>query len=93
VKKIVTGAYDTARATIQNNRDALERIAQALLDREVLEASEIKLLIEGKPLPEKTRLAPPSPPQPVPAGEPKGAPRPELRPAPGFTKGQKPAPA
>ena len=51
-------------------------------------AAELKLLIEGKPLPEKIQPTPPGPPaQAVPTGEPKPAPRPELRPAPGFSKG------
>jgi len=93
VRKIVSSAYDRAREILQTNREALERIAQALLEREVLDATELKLLLEGKPLPEKLRPAPPAPPQPVPGTEPKPAPRPELRPAPGFTKGEKPAPA
>ena len=67
----------------------LERIAIALLDREVLDANELKLLMEGKPLPEKIRPVPPSPPSApaVSTADPKPAPRPELRPAPGFSKG------
>ncbi|HXP78582.1 MAG TPA: ATP-dependent zinc metalloprotease FtsH [Verrucomicrobiae bacterium] len=87
VHSIVTTAYNNARGVLENNRDTLERIALALLDREVLDATELKLLMENKPLPEKVRPAPPSPPQPLPSGEPKQAPRPELRPAPGFSKG------
>ncbi len=87
VHRIVTAAYDNAHSVLENNRDTLERIALALLDREVLDATELKLLMENKPLPEKVRPAPPSPPQPLPSGEPKQAPRPELRPAPGFSKG------
>jgi len=87
VHRIVTAAYDNAHHVLENNRDTLERIALALLDREVLDATELKLLMENKPLPEKVRPAPPSPPQPLPSGEPKQAPRPELRPAPGFSKG------
>jgi cell division protease FtsH len=87
VKKIVTAAYTRARATLESNREGLERVAQALLDREVLDATELKLLMENKPLPEKVRPAPPAPPTPVSSAEPKPAPRPELRPAPGFTKG------
>ena len=43
--------------------------------------------LRNKPLPEKVRPTPPSPPQPLPGAEPKQAPRPELRPAPGFSKG------
>jgi cell division protease FtsH len=87
VHMIVTNAYNNARGVLENNRDVLERIALALLDREVLDATELKLLMENKPLPEKVRPAPPSPPQPLPGAEPKPAPRPELRPAPGFSKG------
>src|SRR5712664_2880605 len=82
VKKIVSAAYETARNILLGSREALERIAHALLEREVLDATEIKLLMEGKVLPEKVRPAPPSPPQAVPGTEPKPSPRPELRPAP-----------
>jgi cell division protease FtsH len=87
VRRIVTAGYEGARNILENNRETLERIAQALLEREVLDAVELKLLLENKPLPEKVRPAPPSPPQPLPGAEPKAAPRPELRPAPGFSKG------
>ena len=87
VHGIVTAAYNNAHSILENNRDVLERIALALLDREVLDATELKLLMDNKPLPEKVRPAPPSPPQPLPGAEPKPAPRPELRPAPGFSKG------
>ena len=87
VHSIVTTAYNNARGVLENNRDTLERIALALLDREVLDATELKLLMENKPLPEKVRPTPPSPPQPLPGAEPKQVPRPELRPAPGFSKG------
>jgi cell division protease FtsH len=87
VHGIVTSAYKNAYSILENNRDTLERIALALLDREVLDATELRLLMENKPLPEKIRPTPPSPPQPLPGAEPKPAPRPELRPAPGFSKG------
>jgi cell division protease FtsH len=87
VRRIVTSAYEAARNILETHRDILERIAVALLDREVLDANDLKLLIEGKPLPEKVRPTPPVPPtQAVPGVEPKPAPRPELRPAPGFSK-------
>ena len=90
VRKIVTRVLRRPRATSsKTNRDTLERIAQALLEREVLDATELKLLMEGKPLPEKSPAPPPPAPpsQAVPSVEPKPAPRPELRPAPGFSKG------
>ena len=85
VRKIVTGGYGTARNIVLSNRENLERIALALLDREVLDANELRLLMDGKPLPEKILPASPPPPsQPVTGVEPKPTPRPELRPAPGF---------
>jgi cell division protease FtsH len=57
VRKLVSQGYETAKRILEVNRDALQRIAAALLEREVLDASEIKLLVEGKELPAK----PPSP--------------------------------
>jgi cell division protease FtsH len=87
VHRIVTSAYNNAYSLLDNNKDVLERIALALLEREVLDATELKLLLENKPLPEKVRPTPPSPPQPLPGAEPRQAPRAELRPAPGFSKG------
>ena len=90
VRRIVNAAYEKARGTLSDNRHVLERIAQALLEREVIDAAEVKLLMEGKPLPEKPRTPPQAP--PAPSVEPKAV-RPELRPAPGFTRGENPAKA
>jgi len=54
----------------------------------VLDAGELKLLLANQPLPERVIPPPPQQPPPaVPAAEPRQSPRPELRPAPGFTKG------
>jgi len=91
VKRIVSASYDRARNLLSSNRDVLERIAQDLLEREVIDAAEVKLLMEGKPLPEKPRTPPPQAP-PAPSTDPKVV-RPELRPAPGFTRGENPAKA
>jgi len=91
VHAIVSSGYGRARNILETNRDALERVAQALLDREVLDATELKLLMEGKPLPEKPPTPPAAP--PVPAKEPQLTLRPEPRPLPGLAKGEKPAPA
>jgi len=92
VKRIVNGGYENAKNLLAKNRDTLERIAQALLEREVIDANEVKLLMEGKPLPEKLRTPPTPPPQAAPGTDPKVV-RPELRPAPGFTRGENPAKA
>jgi cell division protease FtsH len=92
VRNIINSGYTRARNILETYREALERVAQALLDREVLDANELKLLIEGKPLPEKIPPPPPAAP-PVPAKEPQLTLRPEPRPIPGLAKGEKPAPA
>jgi cell division protease FtsH len=56
VRKLVNNGYSTAKQILSENRDTLERIARALIEREVLDANEIKMLVEGKELPP---LAPP----------------------------------
>ncbi len=90
VRGIVNMGYSRARQILETNSDALERVARALLDREVLDAVELKLLMEGKTLPDK--IPPPTAP-PVATREPQMTLRPEPRPIPGMAKGEKPAPA
>ena len=48
VKALVMGGYNKAQEILVESRDALERLAQALLDRETLNADEIEALIAGK---------------------------------------------
>jgi len=62
VKRFVMTGYERARQVLSTNREALTRIAETLLIREVLDGSEVKLLLEGKPLPEPVRPEPPAPP-------------------------------
>src|ERR1700735_492792 len=51
VRKLVNYGYETAKQILQGNPDTLQKIAAALLEREVLDASEVMLLVEGKELP------------------------------------------
>ena len=51
VRLIVDDCYQRARGIILQNRSALDRIAQALLDREVLDGDEVDALIRGEELP------------------------------------------
>src|SRR5712675_2299415 len=51
VRKIVNKGYTTAKQILSDNRDTLERIARALIEREVLDANEIKMLVENQELP------------------------------------------
>ena len=55
VKKFVMNAYQRAKDVLSSNRETLVRIAEALLVREVLDAADVKLIIEGKPLPERVK--------------------------------------
>ena len=54
VKHILDAAHSRARVIIEDNRELLASIAEALLDRETLDAEEIQLLLEGKELPPLT---------------------------------------
>jgi cell division protease FtsH len=51
VRKLVNNGYQTAKNILEGNRDVLQKIAAALLEREVLDASEVMLLVEGRELP------------------------------------------
>ncbi len=85
VRNMIGKGYNSARNVISEHSDALTRIALALLDREVLDANEIRLLIEGKELP---KIIPPS--------KPDDGVQQVLKPEPGRTglaKGDYPAPA
>ncbi len=91
VKKLIETGYSRARQIIEEKSDALVRIAEALLDREVLDGSEVMMLIDGKPLPKAASATKP------PSGdEPTGhaVTRPENgKPKPGLLGGESPQPA
>ncbi|MDX1675158.1 MAG: ATP-dependent zinc metalloprotease FtsH [Longimicrobiales bacterium] len=52
VKRFLDEAYQQAVETLTENRDLMEEIAEALLERESLDREEIDALAEGRPLPE-----------------------------------------
>jgi cell division protease FtsH len=52
VKRLLDEAYHAAMNALENNRDLLDRIAEALLERETLDREEIDTLASGQPLPE-----------------------------------------
>ena len=86
VRRIVKKGYDTAREIIDHNRETLIRIAQALIEREVLDAPEIALLVDGQNLP------PLPPPPPKPDAGVQHVIKPELQPG-RATGGERPATA
>jgi cell division protease FtsH len=59
VRKFVMDGYERARQILTEHKDALTRIAEALLERESLDATEVQMLIDGEPLKEKPAATPP----------------------------------
>jgi cell division protease FtsH len=58
VKSIALAGYTTAKKILEENREALRFIAEALLEREVLDGEQIAALVRGESLP----VPPSSPP-------------------------------
>ncbi len=89
VRKFVMDGYERAKTILRENREALIRIAEALLERESLDAAEIKMLIAGQPLEDRrSSKAEPKNEKPTPAPA-KGV----VRPAPSISPHEKPSPA
>lgn len=57
IRKTIDDSYQRAQDILEKERDKLESIAQALLEKETLDAYEIKELVAGRPLPEKKETA------------------------------------
>ncbi len=51
VRKIVIGCDDRTHQILKQESDALTRVAEALLEHEVLDAEQIAALVKGEPLP------------------------------------------
>jgi len=90
VSSLVKEAYNQAKKILTEHREALVRIAEALLEREVLDGEEIKLLIEGRELPALTR---PRPPQPQEILQPEAEKPEKPQRVPGLNEGEQPSPA
>ena len=76
VKHLIDQAYALARRIIADNRALLDRIAQALLERETLDREDLDVLARGEPLP--PRAVPPTAPAYAPKAGTSPAPRPPL---------------
>jgi cell division protease FtsH len=51
VRRLIDEAYQIAHNIVETNADAMHRIAAALLERETIDAEEVRMLIEGLELP------------------------------------------
>jgi cell division protease FtsH len=60
VKRLIDEAYARATLILSENRELLDRIAQALLDRETIDREDLDRLVKNLPLPPRT-LPPDSP--------------------------------
>jgi len=61
VRRLIDEAYKSAYSLVEAHSDAMHRLAAALLERETIDAEEVRMLIEGKALPElRSSLASPS---------------------------------
>ena len=92
VGNLVETAYDQAKKIITDHSDVLVRMAEALLEREVLDGDDVRALVEGRELPEVS-----TPEEEV---EPAPTPQQVLRPdtpkpkrVPGLSEGEQPSPA
>jgi len=57
VRRLIGEGYSTAKEILAGNDDVVHRMASALLEREVIDANDIRLILEGKELP---KMQPPS---------------------------------
>ena len=92
VSNLVTTAYGRAKKIITDNSEALVRIAEALLVREVIDGDQVLALVEGRELP-----ATPRPEDEENSGAPQQetlSPKPPTEPSvPGLSEGGEPSPA
>jgi len=89
VRRLIDEAYQSAHSLVESNADAMHRIAAALLERETIDAEEVKMLMEGKELPPlRSILASPS----EPGGDVQQVLKPESRGGPSISEGT-PSPA
>ena len=88
VKKLVQTGYDRARTVIEEKSDALVRVAEMLLEREVLDGAEVNQIIEGIPLTPRAPKPKDSEDHSQQVIRPEGGRR-----LPGLSEGERPAPA
>ncbi len=91
VRLLVDEGYRQAKTALEDNRDMLELIAQALLDQETLTRAELKSLLESGVLPSEVAKTPSSISKPT--NKPEPSPRPDTAPQQGPATPPSPAPA
>ncbi len=91
VKRMVEDCHKKAVEILKKNRKYLKAMAEALLEREVLDASEVDAILAGKKIPPKPPVSnpntPSTPSNPVPAGLPNVTLKPQTAPSQAMTGG------
>jgi cell division protease FtsH len=82
VRRFVDTGYKAAWQIISDNRPALNKIAAALLEREVIDAKDIQMILEGKDLPAAAKLPPAPPDETQHVLKPEGSRQPGMDPGP-----------
>ncbi len=91
VRKLVEDGYNVAKRIIDDRREAMVKIAEALLEREVLDGAEVIDLINGRPL--KAVVNPPRPTPTTPGNDGGTVIAPHPNQVPGLLGGESPQPA
>ena len=60
VRKFIIEGHEEARQLLSQNRDVLDRIANALLERETLDGEDVDSIVAGRDLPQRTRVVIPT---------------------------------
>jgi cell division protease FtsH len=60
LRAIVDTQYELARRVITDHREKLDRLAEALLERETLDSEEIEAVVSGTDLPQREKVVIPS---------------------------------
>ncbi|MDK9699528.1 MAG: ATP-dependent zinc metalloprotease FtsH [bacterium] len=81
IRRIVQRAADRADEVLRSNIDSLHALAKSLIEREILDAEEIEMVMQGKELPPLRKLALSDQPVNEPKTPDKTEPRPVIEPA------------
>jgi cell division protease FtsH len=60
VRRFILEAHDEARKLLSDNREVLERLTAALLERETLDGEEVDAIVAGRDMPQRDRVIIPS---------------------------------
>jgi cell division protease FtsH len=60
VRKFILDAHEEARRLLTEHREALDRMALALLERETIDGEEVDLIVAGQDLPQKPKVVIPT---------------------------------